>query len=297
MIRQVLARLKDSEPHLAILANDAEALPLAVHLAERWSARLIYDAHEYSPRQFENNRRWRLFFQRYYDWICRAHLPKVDAMMTVSQGLAQAYAQEFGVEPAVVTSAPNFVEQNPTPVDPQRIRMIHHGAAMPEHNLEVMIEMMEHVDERFHLDFMLVPSNRSYLRKLQKMAKHLPTVRFVPPVPMLKIAQTCNAYDIGLFLLPPVNFNYANALPNKFFEFVQGRLAIAIGPSQDMQRLVEQYDLGVVSEDFSPRSLARKLNQLDAAQIARFKENAHKAAPELCAEKNMEHLIELVKNA
>ena len=57
---------------------------------------------------------------------------------------------------------------------------------------------------------------------------------------MHELPRMANDYDVGLYLLPPTNFNQRYALPNKFFEFIQGRLAIAIGPSPEMAKLVER---------------------------------------------------------
>ena len=97
---------------------------------------------------------------------------------------------------------------------------------------------------------------------------------------------TINHYDIGVFLIPPINFNYANTLPNKLFDFIQARLGIAIGPTPEMASIVKSYGNGVVSDDFSPQSLGRKLNALTREDIIRFKKQSSLAAKELNAEKN-----------
>ena len=55
-------RLKDKFD--LIVANDVDTLPLAFSLQGK--ARIIFDAHEYAPRHFENNRIWRTFFQPFY---------------------------------------------------------------------------------------------------------------------------------------------------------------------------------------------------------------------------------------
>src|SRR5262249_6418170 len=102
-----------------------------------------------------------------------------------------------------------------------------------------------------------------------------------------------NQFDIGLFLLEPTNFNYLHALPNKLFEFIQARLAIAIGPSPEMARIVRESKLGVVSADFRPESLAHLLNALTADDINRFKEQAHASASRYCSERNKELLRDL----
>ena len=57
---------------------------------------------------------------------------------------------------------------------------------------------------------------------------------------MHEIVDTIAEYDIGLFILSPINFNYYHALPNKLFEFIQARLAIAVSPSPEMARIVHR---------------------------------------------------------
>jgi hypothetical protein len=86
---------------------------------------------------------------------------------------------------------------------------------------------------------------------------------------------------VGLFLLPPVNFNYRFALPNKFFEFIQARLAVAIGPSTEMARIVEEHSLGVIADSFRPDGLANALEQLTDESIRGYKLAADRAARQL----------------
>jgi hypothetical protein len=106
-------------------------------------------------------------------------------------------------------------------------------------------------------------------------------VIFRDPVPTEKIPSTINQYDIGVYPLEPRCLNEELALPNKFFEFVQARLAIAIGPSTEMARLVRKHDLGVVAEDFSAQSMANAISALSPEDILRYKENSDAAARDL----------------
>ena len=103
---------------------------------------------------------------------------------------------------------------------------------------------------------------------------------------MVQICKHINAYDVGLFLLPPNNFNYRHALPNKFFEFIQAGLAVAIGPSPEMATLVERHGCGVVAESFEPQALARALQGLTTEKLMAFKDAAHRAADELSFERD-----------
>lgn len=277
-----------------ILANDIDALPLSVKIAGEHNAKLIYDAHEYTPREFENNWKWRFFYQKYKTYLCKRYLPVTDAMITVCDGIAQEYNKHFNVNPVIVTNAPNYVNLSPSPVDDNKIRIIHHGAALPARNLELMIEMAKYLDVRFELDFMLIASNYSYLNELKKMARNYQNINFIEPVAMPEIAQKINSYDIGLFILPPNNFNYAMALPNKLFEFIQARLMIAIGPSPEMAKYVTQYSLGIIAKDFSPKTMADELNKLTISQIMQSKVNSNSVAKQLSFEKNQNILLNLV---
>jgi hypothetical protein len=90
-----------------------------------------------------------------------------------------------------------------------------------------------------------------------------------------------NQCDVGHFLLSPVNFNHEHALPNKFFEFIQARLAVAIGPSPEMARIVNEYSLGVIADSFEPKALAAALYQLADESIRGYKRAAGRAAREL----------------
>jgi hypothetical protein len=265
-----------------VIANDIATLPLALRLAD--GRPILIDAHEYSPREFEDRTWWRLLFGRYYDDLCKRYLPCAAAMTTVCNGIAEAYARHYGVKPVVVENAPPAQRLAPSSLASGQVRMIHHGAAIRSRRLEAMIDVMGALDDRFTLDFMLVPNEPTYMRDLQKLAASNPRIRFVAPVPMPQICQALNRYDLGLFLLPPVSFNYRHALPNKFFEFVQARLAVAVGPSPEMATLVRAHGLGIVAPSFEPSALAAALTSMTSAELAGFKGAADRAAPILSFE-------------
>lgn len=276
-----------------IISNDVETLPLAFKLKTNHpTARIILDAHEYSPRHFEDRWWWRLIFQPMNIWCCEEFIPRLDAMFTVGQGLAEEYEKHFGKRATVITNAPAFQNVEPTTVDENAIRLVHHGIANPSRKLELMFDVMQMLDKRFTLDLYLLTSEfasgstKDYIRGLKDKFKSDPRITLHEPVESSMIVQSIKKFDMGIFLLPPSNFNYANALPNKFFDFIQARLAVAIGPSPEMARYVRRYQNGVVSSDFSPEALAKQLNQLTTEALLNYKQGSDKAAAELSAEKN-----------
>jgi glycosyltransferase involved in cell wall biosynthesis len=292
-------QLKQREFDL-IIANDIECLPLAMRIKK--GERILFDAHEFAPRHFEEKLVWRIFFQRFNQYLCKKYLPLTDAMLTVGEGLAKEYQKHYPVNPIILTNANYFADLKPIPVNPQSIKLIHHGAANPSRQLEIMIEMMNYLDERFTLDLMLLtPSiankkTRAYLDTLKREVQKNPRIRIIDPVKSDQVVAFIHQYDVGIFLLPPINFNYANTLPNKFFDYVQARLAIAIGPTPEMATLVTHFNLGIISDEFTAVSLAKKINSLSDNEISAFKENANQAAEELSAEKNKKILNGIVEN-
>lgn len=279
----------------AIVANDIEALPLACRIGAG-RARIVFDAHEYAPREFEDSWMWRTFFQRYKTYLCRQYIPRASAMLTVSDGIAEEFGRAFGVEAKVLPNTPPFFELSPQRARTDVVRLVHHGDANPSRKLERIIEAMHYLDDRFTLDFYLMRHHHEkHYQRLVSLAQGDKRITFHAPVPMVSLPETLNQYDVGVYLLDPTSFNNRFALPNKFFEFIQARIAIAIGPSPEMARLVERYRMGMVSSDFSPRTLANLLAQLTPTDLDRFKANVDVAAGDLCYERTGQVLCDALQ--
>lgn len=274
-----------------IILNDIEAFYLAEKYAQK--APLIFDAHEYYPCVLDNSLAWRIFHKFAVTRLCKKIISTCSEVMTVAPTIAAKYHSKFGKNPTLVMNMPYYQNLQPTKVSKNVIKMVHHGGAAPARHLERMIEMMDHLDERFTLDLYLVGKS-SYINKLYKMAAKRKNIAWKSPVPMQTLPTVLNSYDLGVFLVPPTTFNLKHCLPNKFFEFIQARLGIAIGPSPEMADLVRQHDLGIVSETFEVKNFAEKLNALTAEEITRFKQNADNSAHLYCAERTDEIIQKMV---
>jgi hypothetical protein len=286
-----LERLAEERAEL-VLANDLDSLPLALRIAR--DAPVLFDAHEFAPLEFEDRWSERLLLQPYRFYLCRRYVPRVAAMTTVGATIATAFERLTGVRPEVIWNAPERADLLPKePARSEPLRLVHHGIALRSRGIDALIRMMPHLDDRFELNLVLAGGDPRYLDQLRRKARGNPRIRFPPPVPMRQLASFLNRFDLGVYLLAPVSFNNRFALPNKFFEFVQARLALAIGPSPEMATLVREYDLGYVADDFSPGSLARLLRSTDHLKVKHFKQQAHRAAGPLSADRARQTLFEL----
>ncbi|TXS94533.1 glycosyltransferase family 4 protein [Parahaliea aestuarii] len=271
-----------------IVVQDLQLLPLALRLKR--GAKIIFDAREYYPKQNEEKWSFRWFEAPQRTWMCRRYLPQCDKLLTVSPGLANAYRQEFGVEMQLFRSVSPYVNIEPSTGDGARLRMVHHGIANSNRGLEKMIEVVERLDERFCLDFYLVGPERN-IDALKARAASCDRIRFLKPVPFQHIVSMLNEYDLGFYYLEPSGFNVTYNLPNKFFEFIQARLAVAIGPSPDMKKIVEEQKLGFVANNFSIDAMVDRLNALSLTDVRNAKSNCHQAARILCLEEESQSLL------
>lgn len=257
-----------------VVCFDLLLLPDLLELVE--PSKIVVDAREYYPAQFGDRIKWRVTWGRWHHSVCRELLPKVGGIVTVSQGVAELYAQRYGVRPKVLCSFPDASK-----VEPHRtgkpIRLVHHGNTNRNRNLEVMISAVASLGNEYSLDLLLVPTDRDYLEYLRKKAQTHANVKILEPVDRGDLVNVLAGYDIGLFVPRLVTPNLEHALPNKLFEFIQARLMIIATKGSDAGDLVIEKKVGEVC-DATAKSLARVLANLTCVKIDQYKAAAHKCA-------------------
>ncbi|GAA1749501.1 glycosyltransferase family 4 protein [Agromyces humatus] len=266
----------------AVLANDVEAVPVALELRPRFGVHA--DLHEYTPRLHEENPAWKRRIQPFWEWICRRYVSRAQSWTTVGEGLARAYEREFGFAPELVVNAAPFTDLKPSAVE-DPIRLVHSGACLRSRNLIALIDAVEASDGRFTLDLFLTPNDPGHLAEIAERAGASSTVRLNDPVPYSRLLAILNTFDVGVHVLPPLNFNNEWALPNKLFDYIQARLGVIVGPSREMASYVVEYGIGRVADGFDATAIAEVLAGVRTDEVAAWKSSAGLAADELSAER------------
>ncbi|MCU1416323.1 MAG: hypothetical protein JWP32_497, partial [Schumannella sp.] len=230
-VRAALAVLKGRRFDL-IVANEARALPLAFAIAGD-SVPVWGDMHEWAPEERTHVLSWRLLVAPFMTWVCATYLPRCAAVTTVGSAIATLYHDRFGVRTEVVRNSLAPQDLAPSPLQPGRIRLVHSGAAVPGRNIEALIDGALAADERFTLDLFLVRGGDggAYWKKLRALAAGSPRITFHDAVAPHELPGTLNAFDVGVYSVPIITTNHRYMLPNKFFDFVQARLAIVFSPT------------------------------------------------------------------
>ena len=126
----------------------------------------------------------------YNAYLMEHYLRRASKATTVSESLAKAYKDNFGVQMTVIMNAPSFQDLEPSPIENEVIRLVHHGNAVRRRMLDQLIEMMAQLDDRFTLDFILKPSDSRYYGELKQLARKNSRVTFLQPVPPDSISGT-----------------------------------------------------------------------------------------------------------
>ncbi len=282
--------IKREKPDIIIL-HEPDFFPYMFKTKHKRKYKVVFNAHEYYPLQFESRPRWSETYGKFYRKLYENYLLHVDLMVNVCDTIADKCLSEFNKPSIVIPNAAaydariNVQESKGLP-----LRLIHHGVAIRARGLETMIEAVGTLEGLFELDLMLVQNHKDYFDELKSKAALTKNVRIIPPVSFDEIVPFISSYDIGLYILKPNSFNQEAALPNKLFEFIQARLCLVVGPSLEMSRVVRRHKVGVVAKDFSVDSLVELLKGLRLEDVHKFKTNSDIAARELCAE-NYEDLF------
>lgn len=281
---EALRLISDSKFDL-VVANDARSIPLAVKILS--GAKLWVDLHEWAIQENTSSFLWKTLVAPYMDHLCYKYLKEANYVTTVNDSIANLYLERYSILPSVIRNSNHYQDLSVQSINPEVIKLVHSGIATPERNIEALISTMDLLDNKFSLDLFLIPSREShYLDKLKTLAKGNSRIKFKSPVPAHELVRTLNAYDVGIYLLNPSSLNHKYMLPNKFFDYVQARLAILFSPSEEISNLIDKYNLGPKLGSSSAKELSSILKSMDVKELSMYKNNSALAAEELSFEKD-----------
>jgi glycosyltransferase involved in cell wall biosynthesis len=274
-----------SESFDLVVVNDVHTLAVGHVIARQKQAKLWADMHEYAPLEGEHDWRWVLVYKRYVNDICAKYLKLADCVTTVSEGIRKKFEQDLGRQVSLIRNTasycPRLVEV--TKNDDRDLSLVHVGVAIRARRLENMMNAVSDLDG-VSLDLLILPTDVKYYEELQTLAKDINNVKILSPVKTEEITQVISGYDCGLIAIPPTSFNYANALPNKVFQYIQARLAIITGPIPEVAKIVQDYGLGWVTNDFSEIEIQRAILLAKNKGVGSLGVNLDRAAIELSKE-------------
>ena len=280
------------------VANDLDTLLPNFLISRLKRKRIVYDSHEYFCGELSIANR--PFVRKVWLSIEKFCFPKLKDVITVSQSIVDQYEKEYGIRPHLVRNIP---PKATPPVTETRASLqlpedktivILQGNGLNEgRGGEELVEAMPFVDEKAVL---LIVGNGTMIPQLKERVKELKMeerVRFVPRVTPEKLFNFTYLADIGIALDRDLSPNLRFSLPNKLFEYIKAGIPMVVSNLIERARIVGQYQVGLIVEDFQPENIAKKINKLvnDKQLYEEMKANCQVAAEELCWE-NEEKVLE-----
>jgi glycosyltransferase involved in cell wall biosynthesis len=221
-------------------------LSASVALKRRTGAKLLYDAHELETERagIAAHRRW---FDRRLE---RKLIRHCEAVVCVSDSIADWYAEHYGIErPIVVRNVPDVLGP-PTPSNLLRQRFdiaagelifLYQGMLTPGRRIEQILRVFSRVRGDRHVVLMGYGELEDLVRATA--ATHS-NVHFLPAVPQRELLAYTASADIGLVGVENVCLSYFYSLPNKLFEYLFAGLPVIAGRLPEIERVVREHQCG-----------------------------------------------------
>ncbi len=270
--------------------------------AARSGARIIYDAHDFyrgieppaAQLPFDRNR-----LRPFLDRLEGALVTMADAVVTVSNGVAELMRQSFGRRPVVIRNCHDARADRTGGFDlraalrlaPSDRLCVVVGNWKPGMAVATAVEALARLPERFHLAFL----GRGY----EAVADALPHDRlgnrlhFGYAAAPDEIVPAIRTADLGLVIYEPCSENYRCALPNGFFQIVAAGLPLVRAPLAEIEAAIGCRPIGIRLERLDAAALAQAI-ECCAEDAGRFRANAAALAGELSWEIEATRLRQLV---
>jgi glycosyltransferase involved in cell wall biosynthesis len=229
-----------------IVAHSLAALPVGVAAKRATGAPLLYDAHELETER-NGLHGWRQRLERRTE---RRLVRHCDAMVVVSDSIADWYAREYGIpRPFVVRNVPELTGA-PPPADRRLWRdrfgipddhliFIYQGGLFRGRRIEQFLRVFAAVGPERHVIFMGYGELEPLVR--EAAARH-PNIHFAPAVPPRDVLRHTAAADVGLVGVENICLSYYFSLPNKLFEFLAAGLPVLMPAYPEMVRVAKRCD-------------------------------------------------------
>jgi glycosyltransferase involved in cell wall biosynthesis len=263
-----MARLARRARPDAVHAHDVAMLVPAWIAARLSRARLIYDSHELATGVPYRSRPWALLVVA----IERLLVPRCDAVITVSDGIADRLAERYSLRarPIVIRNVCDLPPPGAAPAADLRKELrlgeapivLHQGAVARHRGCETLVRATAELDGP-HVLFL--GAEGPYADRLRNLALHLgldDRVHFHPPVPLDSLLSYTAQANVGVSLLEPSCENHRLALPNKVFEYMAAGVPVVGSALPELERFLSEHPIGCAVDPNDPSAVARALNRV-----------------------------------
>ena len=280
-----------------IVSNDLDTLPACFFTSKLKNIDLVYDSHELFSEGPELQ--GRTFVQNFWRKLEGYFLPRIKKSYTVSQSIADFYDKKYQNKMGVIRNVPlkkdgsNFKKVK-FPTDKRTI--LYQGVLNPGRGIKPMIKALKYID---NLDLVIIGYGKveQELRTFVGKEKMEDRVHFLGRIDRDELINYTKLATLGMVLEEPLGLSFTYSLPNKLFDFIHAEIPIIAGNMPEISRVINQYKVGVMVENYSPEKIAEKINEVleDETLLSNIKQHQRETKEILCWETEAKKLDKYFK--
>jgi len=292
-----------------VQCHDLNTLKIGIELKKLQGVKLVYDSHELYLHKNRLKPAGR-FKTKILKGIEMEGMMQADAVITVGACIASWLAEQYETKaPFVIHNAPALrtMEEVDTSlnlrsaleISPSEFLLVYSGGITFNRGLEQVIEAASRID---NLRFVMMGyGSEEYMDSLSKRIKKFKAedkIQFFGPVPHQEVASYLSSADCGIAPIINICLSYYYCAPNKLFEFVQARLPILASNFPEMEKVVQDADLGYTFDPENPDAIEEVIKKMMNNEERRkeFREHTHSAAKRYNWKVEEEKLIGIYKS-
>lgn len=233
----------------------------------------VYDAHEYFSQQKEIVTRAKIY--RFWHFIEKTFVPKFKNGYTVSEGIANAFRENYRMEYAVIRNMP-LLKTLPVKAFESK-NIIYRGSVNEGRGFEYLIPAMKSIPAKLTIfgdgNFFEEAKKLVYGNQLQDKIEFRGKI-----LPSELDAVTANSY-LGLNFVEMTGHNQYLSLANKFFDYIQNGIPQITMNFPEYKKINDEFEVAILIDNLKPESISSAANLLlrDKDLYLRLKRNCLKA--------------------
>lgn len=292
--RKLYSELKKrTDKNTILLANDLDTLLPNLILSKKSKTPLIFDSHEIFTEMPSVQGR---FVQKIWRSLQGYAVPKLKYMIAASNSYANWFQETYKISKPVVIQ--NFPRKQPNLQDYSEENtpkiIMYQGAINPSRGLDKIIPAMKHIENAELWIAGKGPKLEEYIT-LSETLDLINKVKFLGRISPENLREITRKADIGLSIEENNGLSYYYSLPNKVSDYIQGRVPVLVSNFPEMQKIVDEFEVGAKLNSHSEQELAEKISEVLNNGKKHYQEYLDKAASILCWENEEEKLLSLYK--
>jgi hypothetical protein len=252
---------------------------------------VIADLREYYPLA-SNDLKFKYTYKVLYNYIIDHFLKKVDNIITVTYSHRDILLKKHNLNSEVLLSLPKKSSSDYKEIDNGIIQFAYLGLANKYRGIELACDAFRDLSNSQELHLYLT-GDKKYIEYLANKYSKFSNISFHEIDNHIDLETILLQNHVGLAIYNKP-WNAFNALPNKFFKYINTHNMVIVLANSEMSKFVEKYKNGVIIKEFTSKCLTMSIQQLTVSDINMYRKASHIASYELCQEAQLDKYAQIL---